>query len=86
MQPKFIMHLDCFDNFLAMPPERILEQMAEFDTDLLISGEENCWPDPTQACTPTFSSLHHQNTASRNLEQPLTCRYGQARTKKRGFI
>jgi hypothetical protein len=49
MQPyTTIMHLDCFDNYLAIPAEKILERMAEFDTDLLITGEENCWPDPTQ--------------------------------------
>ena len=46
------MQLDCFDNLLVMPPETILERMAEFDTDLLIGLEENCWPDPSQACHP----------------------------------
>lgn len=33
--------------------------MADFDTDLLIGGEENCWPDPTQACHPNTTEQNY---------------------------
>jgi hypothetical protein len=55
VQPSFLMYLDCYDNIVVQSPEHILELMAEFDTDLLIAGEEHCWPDPTQV----FALLEH---------------------------
>lgn len=50
VNPKHIMYLDCYDNMVTQSSDHIVTVFESFGTDLLIAGEENCYPDPTKVC------------------------------------
>lgn len=47
LNPKHIMYLDCYDNKVTQPLDHIVSTSEGMGTELLIAGEEHCWPDPT---------------------------------------
>jgi hypothetical protein len=42
---KYIIFTDCYDLVLATTPEEIITRFLEFDADMVIGTERNCFPD-----------------------------------------
>lgn len=44
LNTKFTIFCDCWDLVFATTPEEIIERFLEFNSDLVISSEKNCYP------------------------------------------
>lgn len=59
IKTKFIIFCDCWDLVLTTTPEEIIEKFLEFECDLVVSAEKNCFPadlkDQYDALPPTSS-------------------------------
>ena len=65
IKTKYIIFCDCFDLVFAAPPEEIILKFLQFDADLVISAERNCFPDTYKAeydKLPAESSYKYLNS------------------------